>query len=165
MTTTLRLVGVLTALTVIPLVLLSRSFDKLDIIASLSIPIAGLFAIVGLIAWVNRANWGTFVKIDGDAVTLRDFTGRESTCSIRKVRYDDTAIATNDAVVILGRPKARIYSRTDVKDALMPRLEVAQKVSALEMMKIQIQLRHPQGVVTIVALVALLIYGIVYLAR
>ncbi len=164
MTYSLRLVGVLTALAVVSLAFLFRQFESVDAFIKLSLVVSGLVAIVALIAWVNRSNWGTFIKIEGDTVTLRDFSGRESRSPMRKVRYDDTAIATPDAVVVLGRPQAQIYARATVQDELVPRLDDAQRVGALEMLKIQVQLRHPQGVISIIAIAGVLIYGAVYLA-
>ncbi|MGI9271742.1 MAG: hypothetical protein ACR2QT_08210 [Woeseiaceae bacterium] len=131
------------------------------------VPLIGLFAVMSviaiMIAWTNRANWGTVVSVEGNTVTLRDYTGRQSSCPIRDVRYDGTAIATRDAVVILGRPNARVYTSEEVEDQLMPRLGDAQKVGPLAMLLIQIQLRHPQGIFVVLALIGLLAYGVVQL--
>jgi hypothetical protein len=63
-------------------------------------------------------------------------------------------------MVFLGRPPASIYKRKDLKEKLFPRLAEAQKVSALQMQKILIQQRHPQGVTAILALVGVLIYAL-----
>jgi hypothetical protein len=126
----------------------------------LILPGLGMLSIVVLIRWINHSNTGTSIHIDGKLLTLRDHSGRESSCSLPEVRYDDTAIATPDAVVFLGRPPASIYKRKDLKDNLFPRLAEAQKVSPLQMQKILMQQRHPQGVSAILALVGLLIYGV-----
>lgn len=123
----------------------------------------GLLAIVLLIAWVNNANVGTSVTLDGNHITLRDHTGRDSTCTLSDVRYDDTAIATKDAVVFLGRPMAWVYERKSLQEQLLPRLVAAQKVTPWTMMQIFMKLRHPQGLVT-VAVVAGLVAYLVYLA-
>ena len=160
----MRIVVVLTVLVVIPLGVLMQTSDNPELVAKLIPPVAGVFAIVALIAWVNRANWGTAISLHEDRLTLRDYTGRESTCSIRQVRYDNTAIATRDTVVILGRPQNRIYPDDDVREQLMPRLVDAERVGAMEMLKIQVGFRHPQGLVTVIALVGVAIYGVVYLA-
>jgi hypothetical protein len=126
--------------------------------------IAGMFAIILLIAWVNRGNWGTSVLVDGRTLTLRDYTGRLSSCSIREARFDNTAIATRDAVVIFGRPQAQIYTRADIEERLIPRLGDAQRVSPMTMLTIQIQLRHPQGLVAVLAIIGIIAYAAVTLA-
>lgn len=163
MTTAIRLVTVLSLLIIIPLIFMFGILDHPELVSKLIGPIAGMFAIVMLIAWINKANWGTAIAVDGNMLTLRDHTGRMSTCPIRQVRYDNTAIATRDAVVILGRPKARIFAEADIHEQLMPRLSDAQRVGAIEMLKIQIQLRHPQGIVAVLALIGVLAYAVVRL--
>ena len=119
--------------------------------------------LVLMIAWVNKANVGTSIAIDGDRITLRDHTGRDSSCLLKDARYDESAIATKDAVVFLGRPLAWVYARDAVKNELLPRLEAAQKVQPMTMMKIFIDLRHPQGIVTVGSAVLLVAY-LIYLA-
>ena len=101
--------------------------------------------------------------MDGNTLTLRDYTGRKSSCPLRDARYDKTAIATRDAVVILGRPQAQIYKREDVQERLIPRLGDAQHVGAIGMLKIQIALKHPQGLVSVFALIGVIIYAVVSL--
>ena len=53
-----------------------------------------------------------------------------------------------------------IYKRKDLKEKLFPRLVEAQKASPLQMQKILMQRRHPQGVSAILALIGLLMYGV-----
>jgi len=160
----LGLVVFLTLLAVGLLVYLSMLSDNPDVMVPIALPLAGMFVIVLLIAWINSANWGTAISLDGNSLTLRDHTGRRSSCPIREVRYDDTAIATRDAIVILGRQKARIYDSEDVQDRLLPRLAEAQRVRPGEMLKIQIQLMHPHGLVTVLAVISLIAYGVFQLA-
>lgn len=124
------------------------------------LPSIGLLLIVVLIHWVSRSNLGTAIRVDGKLVTLRDYLGRESTCPIQDVYYDDTVVATQDALVFLGRPLASVYNRKELKEKLFPRLAEAQKVSPLQMQKILIQHRHPQGITTVLALVMLLAYAV-----
>ncbi len=135
------------------------SSDEPDVGAALLAPLAGMLLVVVMMAWVHRANHGTSIRVAGGMLTLRDHAGRTSTSPIRDVRYDDTSIATQDAVVILGRPAARIYSDDAISGKLLPRLADARKVSAMEMIKIHVQLRHPQGVVALIALAAAFICG------
>ncbi len=164
MSRAVRIVWLLALLSVVPLIYMFDVFEHPDVVTKLIGPLAGMFAIVLLIAWVNSANWGTSISVDGSTLTLRDHSGRLSSCRIPEVRFDDTAIATRDAVVILGRPQAQIYARDDVQERLLPRLDEAHRVGPIEMLKIQIQLRHPQGVVTVLAIIGLLAYGAVTIA-
>ncbi|MGB5630513.1 MAG: hypothetical protein WBM57_14180 [Woeseiaceae bacterium] len=127
---------------------------------ALILPLSGLALIGVLLHWINRSNVGTAIRVDGSLATLRDYSGRESTCPVREIRYDDTAIATPDVVVFLGRPFSSIYKRKDLKEKLFPRLADAQKVSPLQMQKILIQRRHPQGVSTVLAVVGILVYAL-----
>jgi len=140
-------------------------YSKPEVGFQFILPGIGMLSIVVLISWINRSNVGTAIRVDGNVVTLRDYSGRESSCPIHEVRYDDTAIATQDAMVFLGRPPASIYKRKDLKEKLFPRLAEAQKVSALQMQKILIQQRHPQGVTAILALVGVLIYALWVLTK
>ena len=131
----------------------------------LILPGIGMLLVVLLIGWINRSNRGTAIRIDGNVVTLRDYTGRESSCSLHEVRYDESAVATRDAVVFLGRPMASIYKRKILLSQLFPRLAMARKVSPLQMQQILIEQRHPQGVSAILAIVALLVYAVWVIAK
>lgn len=164
MNRTLVVIGFLALLGAGLLVYLSGQAGKPEMLAVLIVPLAGAFAIVMLSAWVNNANWGTAVVVDGKTVTLRDHTGRQSSCPIRQVRYDDSAIATRDVVVVLGRPQARIYDQDEVRERLLPRLGEARKVGSFEMLKILIQLGHPHGIVTVLAVIGIIAYGAYHLA-
>ncbi|MEL7185686.1 MAG: hypothetical protein AAFN50_04525 [Pseudomonadota bacterium] len=140
-------------------------FEKPDAVIILAAPLLGLFVVIQLVAWASRGNWTTSIEVDGDTLILRDYSGRLSRCPIREVRYDDNAIATRDAVVILGRPQARVYKQSDIEERLMPRLAAAQNVGAFGMLKVQVELRHPQGIFVLVATVAALVaLGVMQLA-
>ena len=158
-TLVLRVIIALTGVSVLISLYLFHETDKPEVILPVFASIAGLVAIVLLIAWASKANWGTSIEVTGDQLTLRDYTGCQSSCSLRDVRYNETAIATPDAVVMLGNPRAQVYKRTDVQGRLIPRLGEAQRVGPVEMLKIQILLRHPQGIVTVIALVAVTAYA------
>ena len=56
---------------------------------------------------------------------------------------------------------APIYDRDDIKERLLPRLGEAQRVGPLEMLKIQIAMRHPQGIIVVLVALGLLAYGAV----
>lgn len=156
----LGVAGALLLLAIAGLIINFRNVANPEVVLLLAGPFAGILLIGILMAWVNRANWGTSVTVDGDSVTLRDHTGRQSRCPIRQIRYDKTAIATRDAVVILGLPNAQIYKRADIQDRLLPRLDGAQNVGPIEMLKIQIQARHPQGIVVVLTIVGLVVFGV-----
>lgn len=124
------------------------------------LPVAGITIIVVLAGWIIRANADTAIHIDGDVVTLREHSGRESSAPLDEVRYTDMAIATRDAVVFLGRPSESLYNREDLDEKLFPRLVRARKVSELQMQKILIQQRHPQGITVALSVLGLLIYAV-----
>ena len=65
--------------------------------------------------------------------------------------------------MFLGRPMAAIYKQKVLEKELFPRLDGAQKVSAMHMQQILIQLRHPQGVITVVAVIGLIVYAVWHL--
>ena len=144
-------------LSVAPLIFLVNGVDDPAAMIPLVGAVTGMCAIVVLIVWVNNANWGTSISLDGQTLTLRDYTGRISSCALREARFDNTSIATRDAVVILGRPQAQVYDRESVQAHLIPRLGDAQRVGPIAMLKIQIELRHPQGIVAILAVIGALI--------
>ncbi len=56
-----------------------------------------------------------------------------------------------------------MYSRKAIEQKLIPRLSSAQHVNPFTMTRILIGLQHPQGVVTVLALVAAAIIGVVAL--
>ena len=122
-------------------------------------PAGAMVAMIVLISWVNRANVGTAINLHSGRLTLRDHQGRESSCPVKDVRYDQTAIATHELAVFLGRPMAAIYNQKVLEEELFPRLGGAQKVSALQMQQILIQKRHPQGLITIIAVFGLIVYA------
>lgn len=127
----------------------------------LVIPLAGLFLAFGAIIWMVRSNRGTAIRIAGNTLTLRDHTGRESSCPVRDVRYSTSAIATRDTAVFLGQPLAPVYSRKAIEQDLIPRLAPAQRVNPFSMTRILIEVRHPQGIVAVLALGAVVVLGIV----
>ncbi|MCH9696237.1 MAG: hypothetical protein K0U72_17105 [Gammaproteobacteria bacterium] len=121
--------------------------------------VAGMAAVVGLVFWLQRSNIGTSIKLEGNLLTLCDHTGRQSSCTLTDVRYNENAIATLDAVVFLGRPMAWIYDHDKLKEELFPRLSETQKISPIKMQQVLFEQRHPQGVVTVLALAGLGIYA------
>jgi hypothetical protein len=155
-TTALRLAILLTivfAVLVFMLVLLSGNYQ---VGFTLILPVGGLAAICAIIAWASRANAGTAIDIEGSSITLQDHRGRESTCALRDVVYDHTAIATPETAVFLGQPHMSVYDRTDLDENLFPRLVDAQRVSVWKMQSILFRRRHPQGMSLAVALFGIL---------
>ncbi len=155
-----RLAALMIIAVVVLLGYIIASEENAQIAFRLILPIGALIAIVVLLAWVSRANTGTAISVSGERLTLRDRSGRESSCPVRDVRYDQMAIATKDMAVFLGQPMAAVYDRKLLKEALFPRLSTAQKVSALQMQWLLIQRRHPQGLVTVITIVGLVAYAL-----
>ena len=142
------------------LVYILVAYDLPGFVAGLVVPVAGLFLVYGGVVWAVNSNHGTAIRIAGDRLTLRDHAGRESTCPLRDARYSAWAIATRDTAVFLGRPMASVYSREAIRDQLVPRLASAQHVSPFTMTRILIGLQHPQGIITVLALVAAAALGV-----
>ena len=159
------LFGALLVLLMVTVAYLIVSYDVPELGVVLILPVAGFLLLFAAIVWVNRANKGTAIRVAGDTLTLRDHTGRESSCALRQVRYNDTAIATRDMAVFLGRPTAGIYPRKVVKSELLPLLANATRVNPMTMTKILIELRHPQGIVTVLAGAVAVFIGIVMAAQ
>jgi len=160
MATAVRIAGLLLLSIVALLGFILITYDEPALALWMILPVIGLLGILALIDWTTRGNTGTAISLKGNVITLRDHVGRESSCPIHEVRYDNTAIATHDAVVFLGRPTAAVYDRGLLKEQLIPRLADANKVGPLKMMQILIELRHPQGVTTFIAVITLIIYAI-----
>ena len=160
----MRVATMLVGILLLPLVALLgyvfAAYDDPRLGIPFIIPVVGLFLIYAAILWIVNSNRGTAIRISGDTLTLRDHTGRESSCALRDVRYSVSTVATRDAAVFLGQPPAPVYSREAIANELIPRLASAQQVNPFTMTRILIELQHPQGVVTILALVAAAIIGI-----
>lgn len=160
MRTAATLFGVLLVALVAMLAYVVIALDEPGFGAALTIPVLGFFVIFASIIWVNNANRGTAIRISGDTLTLRDHTGRQSSCPLRDVRYSVSAIATRDAAVYLGQAPASVYRREAIEQDLVPRLASARQVNPFTMIGILIGLRHPQGLVTVLALAAAAVIGI-----
>jgi len=130
-----------------------------DLGAKMILAFSAQFAIIILVNWVNRANVGTAIRLHDGLITLRDHLGRESTGRLKDVRYNESAIATHDIAVFFGRPRASIYDQRTLEEELFPRLDKAQKVPAFKMQRILIQVSHPQGIITVLAVVGLIVYA------
>lgn len=122
--------------------------------------IAGIVPVFLLIAWASRENVNASIRIEGDVLTLRNRAGRESSCPITEARYDKSVVATRDMAVFLGQPMAPLYDREALENELFPRLKRAQKMSALQMQQLLLEMRHPQAIVTLLAVFGLLFYAV-----
>ncbi|MDJ0709056.1 MAG: hypothetical protein QNJ14_01645 [Woeseiaceae bacterium] len=139
------------------------AYDKLEFAVRLVVPVFGFVLIFAAIIWVNKANKGTAIRLVGDTLTLRDHTGRESSCALHQVRYGDAAIATRDMAIFLGRPMAWLYPRKVIESDLLPKLAPATKLNPMAMTRLLIELRHPQGLFTVAMGIAAIIIGIMAL--
>lgn len=151
----MRLAALLMIVLTVSLVFVVVLYGDIRIGAQLLLPICGLVAIFVLIARTGRVNAGTAIGLRGEKITLRDHTGRDSTCRIEDAIYDHTAIATQDMAVFLGQPQMSIYNQEVLKEKLFPRLAEAQRVSVWEMQKTLIRIRHPQGLITLLTILGI----------
>lgn len=126
------------------------------------LPIVVLIILFVPILWASQSNIKSAIGLRGDQVTLRDYTGKETTFPLSKVSYAANAIAGPGAAVFLGQQQMAIYDRRLLDEQLFPRLANSKAVSAWEMQKMLIQMRHPQGVATIVVVIGTLLGGIWY---
>ncbi|MGI9308850.1 MAG: hypothetical protein ACR2P6_06295, partial [Gammaproteobacteria bacterium] len=101
------------------------------------------------------SNLNTAIGIHRDRITLRDHNGHQSSHSLDQAIYDGTMIATPEMAVSLGNEKLAIYDKARIEEILARRLRSEQRVSILTMQKALIQMRHPQGIITVIALVGL----------
>ena len=153
--TALRLGVLLMIVLTISLVFVVVFYGDIRIGVQLLLPIFGLAAIFALIARTGRMNTGTAIGLRGERITLRDHTGRDSTCRLQDAIYDHTAIATQDMAVFLGQPQMSIYNQEILQEKLFPRLAEAQRVSVWEMQKTLIRIRHPQGIITVLTIIGI----------
>lgn len=123
-------------------------------------PIIGIAAIFLLIIRVHRSNIKTAIGLRGNQVTLRDHAGRDSTCPIKDVIYNETTIASRDMAVFLGQPQMSVYDREELKAQVFPRLADAKSVSAWEMQKALVRMQHPHGLIALLAFIGILACGI-----
>ena len=119
-------------------------------------PVLGLFVIYLLVAWVTRVNTRTAIGLRGGLVTLRDHTGRETTHPLSQAMFDGTTLATPDMAVFLGQPASSLYDRQEVMRHLYPRLGAARAISVIAMLQHMVRLRHPQGLILVLLLFALI---------
>ncbi len=161
----IRLVGVLIiGMVVIVALMLADHEAAREVALKILAPGGGMIAIFLLIVWVTRSNTGTAIKLHGNLLTLRDHSGRESSCPVREVRYTNTVLATRDMAVFLGQRPAALYDRELLDKELFPRLDAAKKLSAWHMQLLLLELKHPQGYVTIIAIAGVVIYAALALA-
>ena len=130
----------------------------------LLLPVAFMTLIFIPIARVSRANMDTAVGVRGRELTLHDHKGREATCPMKDVQYNDIAITTKHMVAFLGNPQMPIYDPETLRSELFPKLEGAQQISIWAMQKRLHRIRHPNGVKGILLMIGLLLVTFAMLA-
>ena len=85
--------------------------------------------------------------------------------SARDVYFSDSVVATDDMAIFLGQHQSPLYDRQMVIDALRSRLPATQEVSHWAIQKRLIAMRHPFGLVLILALAMIFIIGLQFLLR
>ncbi len=120
----------------------------------------GFLAVFLLADWMTRISTNTAIYVDGDRVLLKNHTGRESRASVHDVLYSDNMVATEDMAIFLGQGEHPIYDKEHVLSVLRGRLPASQRISQWEIQKRLIAMRHPYGLVTILALLVVVIVAI-----
>jgi len=123
----------------------------------------GFFALYYLMDWVTRVNTETSIRLEGDRITLQIHTGREARVSAKDVFFSDSVVATDDMAIFLGQHQSPVYDREQVVDVLRRRLPAAQEVSNWAMQKKLIAMRHPYGLILVLAAAILFLLGLFYL--
>ena len=108
---------------------------------------------------MNHSNINTAIGLRGKHITLRNHSGGDVTVPTKDIIYNQVTIAAADTAVFLGNAQMSIYNREVLESQLFPRLTDAKSVSAWEMQKALIRMRHQQGLITIVVFLALLAGG------
>jgi hypothetical protein len=154
--------GFLIAITILVLIDLALAAviaynANLQLGLQLLLPAAFITLIFVPIARISRANMNTAVGVRAGEITLRDHKGRESTCPMKDVQYNDIAITTNDMAAFLGKPQMPIYDPETLRSKLFPKLEGAQQISIWAMQKRLHRIRHPNGVKGILLMILFLL--------
>lgn len=148
----------LAALCVVPIlpifVYLMVIADQPLAIAQLILPVIGIVIIFVMIVRLNHININTAIGLRGKNVTLRNHTGQKITVPAKDIFYDRTTIASAEIAVFLGQARMAIYDREILDNEVFPRLGDAKSVSALEMQMALIRMHHPQGLITLLAILA-----------
>ena len=138
--------------------------SNLQLGIQLLLPAAFITLIFIPIARISRANMDTAIGLRAGEITLRDHKGRESTCPMKDVQYNDIAITTNDMAAFLGKPQMPIYDPETLRSKLFPKLEDAQQISVWAMQKKLHRIMHPNGVKGILLMIFLLLVTFATLA-
>lgn len=158
-----KLAGGMIAAAVSMLVLTAAAHDN-GLFAIKMLPLVGsLVVIYALIYWMSHSNIGTAVGFEGDDIILRDHKGVESRFPLKKVVYDKVAIATPDMAVVLGHRPVPIYEPDIVAEQILPRLAAAKAISAVNMQRMLIRLRHPHGVMLLLAVIVFAVAAVWHL--
>ena len=114
-----------------------------------------MILVFGVIFWITRSTLGTAIGFEGRNLILRNHKGVESRHPINKVVYNESAIATPDMAVLLGKNAMRLYDPATVKEQILPRLGAAEAVPPVKMQRLLFRLQRPQGTVFILMIVGL----------
>lgn len=126
------------------------------------LPIVVIATIFVPLLYASQSNMSSAIGLQGQNVTLRDHTGRETTYPASKMSYSENGIAGPDSAVFLGQQQLAIYDRHLLETQVFPRLASATSVSAWEMQKMLIRVRHPQGMATVAVLIGAAVCGVLW---
>ena len=131
-------------------------------IVGMLVALASVFVVV---AWFARVNASTSIGVAGDVVTLRDHAGRVETVAADQLMFEGTMVAGRRTAVFLGQPAMPLYDRQALMTHLYPCLASATSVSIWRMQALLIQMRHPQGVMAVVAIVGTMLAAAFLMVR
>lgn len=131
----------------------------------LSISVAGFIAIYLLAHWMMRVNTSTAIGLQRNHVTLRDHTGYQAKYPAGKIYFNDQFVGSDDIAVFMGQPQMPIYDRQRLMSEVVSRLPRSQQISHWQMQKKLVAMRHPNGLILVIASLLLGVTALLLLFR
>ena len=141
------------------------SYGNLEVAVEIGSLVAGMILVFVVIFWITRSTIGTAIGFERGDLILRNHKGVESRHPISKVVYNESAIATPDMAVLLGKNAMRLYDPAMVKEQILPRLGDAESIPPVKMQRLLFRLQRPHGTVFILVIVGLAAVVALHLLR
>ncbi|MDH3338280.1 MAG: hypothetical protein OER22_02440 [Gammaproteobacteria bacterium] len=141
------------------------SFGSAQVAAEIAALVAGLILVFAVIYWITRSTLGTAIGFEGGDVILQNHNGVKSRHPTSAVMYNETAIATPDMAVLLGKRNMRLYDKATVAEQILPRLRDAEFIPQVKMQRLLFGLQRPQGTVFLLVIAGLAAVAATYLIR
>ncbi len=140
----------LAPLPVAVLVLLYFAQEPERIAELLLIGLGGLL-FLAFFHWMVKVNSSTSIAFEDNRVTFKNHRNEEFRVPVSTLRYTAHVVAADRVAVFLGQGQMPLYDRDTVLRELEVRLDADQRLSPWAMQLRLIAMRHPNGVVTVLA--------------